>query len=164
MKTLLILRHAKSSWSHPGLADHDRPLNKRGKRDAPRIGELLRSEDLLPDLIVSSSARRARATTEIIAERSGYEGEIRLERDLYAAGPEAFIDVLGGLPDEIKSVMLVAHNPGLEEWLEALTGEYQPLPTASLAQVRLSIEGWKELNEETEGELVNLWRPKELAD
>jgi len=163
VKTLLILRHAKSSWSDPALADHDRPLNKRGKKDAPRIGALLRREDLVPELIISSTARRARATAEIVAEHSGCEGQIRLERDLYASGPEAYLQVLAALPDEYRRVMVVGHNPGLEELLEALTGDYERLPTAALAQVRLPIKRWRELAEETSGELVHVWIPKELG-
>lgn len=162
MKTLLILRHAKSSWSNPGLADHDRPLNKRGKKDAPRMGELLRHEDLVPELIISSSARRARSTAELVAEHSGCEGPLWLERDLYAAGAEAYLGVLVAIPDEYRRVMVVGHNPDLEELLEALIGEYERLPTAALAQVSLPIDSWRDLDEETEAELVNLWRPKEL--
>jgi len=163
VKTLLVLRHAKSSWGDPALADHDRPLNKRGKKDAPRIGALLRREDLTPELIISSTARRARTTAEIVVEHSGCEGQLRLERDLYAAGPEAYLQVLAELPDEYQRVMLVGHNPGLEELLEMLTGDYERLPTAALAQVRLPIKRWRDLAEEASGELVNLWRPKELG-
>jgi len=164
MKTLLILRHAKSSWGAPSLADHDRPLNKRGKRDAPRIGELLRREELVPQLILSSTARRARSTAELVSEHSGCEGPLRLERDLYAAGGEAYLEALAKLPDEYQRVLLVGHNPGLEELLEALCGEYQRLPTAALAQVSLPIERWRDLSDDTQGALVNLWRPKELRD
>ena len=75
MKTLLIFRHAKSSWKHPELADHDRSLNKRGKLDAPMMGELLRNEDALPELILSSSANRARTTAELFIEGSGFDGD-----------------------------------------------------------------------------------------
>jgi phosphohistidine phosphatase len=164
MKTLLLLRHAKSSWGNPGLADHDRPLNKRGKRDAPRIGELLRREELVPHLIISSTARRARVTAELVAEHSGYAGSLRLEADLYAAGAEAYLEGLANLPDEYERVMVVGHNPGLEELLEAIIGGYERLPTAALAEVRLPVQRWRDLNDETEGELVNLWRPKELSD
>ncbi len=77
MKTLLVLRHAKSSWKDSGLADHDRPLNKRGKHDAPRMGTLLAKEDLVPDLIISSSAKRAKSTAEAVAMNCGYDGEIQ---------------------------------------------------------------------------------------
>ena len=163
MKTLLILRHAKSSWKDSSLADHDRPLNKRGKRDAPRMGQLLRQEDLLPELIISSSAKRARTTAEHVAEESGYEGELSFSRDLYAFDAEAYLETINGIPDEYNCVMLVGHNPGMEELIEILTDEYQRFPTAALAQIELPIESWRQVNDDDAGgRLVNLWRPKEL--
>ncbi|MEW5867886.1 MAG: histidine phosphatase family protein [Chloroflexota bacterium] len=161
MKTLLVLRHAKSSWKEADLSDHDRPLNKRGKRDAPRMGELLRQEDLVPDLILSSTAKRARTTAELVAEASGYEGEIQLLRDLYAAGAEAFVEALQHVSSKYDCVMVVGHNPGLEELLEALTGDYETLPTAALGQVQLPVDEWAELREDTNGRLVSIWRPRE---
>jgi phosphohistidine phosphatase len=164
LKTLLILRHAKSSWLESGLADHDRPLNKRGQRDAPRMGRLLRQEDLVPDLIISSSAVRASKTAQQVIEESGYEGELRLERELYASEPEAYLDILQLLPDEVGRVMVVGHNPGLEELLELLTGDWRRLPTAALAQVSLDLDVWQDLSEETRGKLVNLWLPRQIAD
>lgn len=162
MKTLLILRHAKSDWGTPDAADHDRPLNGRGKRDAPRMGQLLRDEQLVPDLMISSTAKRARKTARLLAEASGYEGEIKLAETLYLAGPEAYLDVLRQTPEVCQSVMVIGHNPGLEELIEALTGETESLSTAALAQVRLPIAHWSELSEDIEGELVNVWRPREL--
>jgi len=164
LKTLLILRHAKSSWRDSELADHDRPLNKRGKQDAPRIGNLLRREDLVPDLIVSSSAKRAHKTAELVIEASGYEGELRLDDELYAADPEGILDALQSLADDYERVMVIGHNPGLEELLELLTGEWQRLPTAALAQVKLRLDSWQDLEEDTQGKLVNLWLPRQLAD
>jgi phosphohistidine phosphatase len=80
MKSVLILRHAKSSWKHPELADHDRPLNRRGKRDTPLMGRLLKKEDLVPEIIISSTATRARSTAEAVAKSSGYKGEIILNK------------------------------------------------------------------------------------
>src|SRR6266496_5933668 len=100
MKSVLVLRHAKSSWKHPELADHDRPLNKRGKRDAPLIGRLLKKEDLVPESIISSTAIRARATAEAVAKASSYKGEIVLNKSLYAAGPEAYLDAMHDVSDE----------------------------------------------------------------
>ena len=161
MKTLLIQRHAKSSWSDASLPDHERPLNKRGKRQAPEMGALLRREDLLPDLILSSTAKRAEKTAEAIAEESGYEGEIRLSRDLYAAPPEAYLEALHDLPDEFSRVMVVGHNPGLEELLDVLTGESASLPTAALAQVALGIERWAQVSQAPLGKLVSIWLPAE---
>lgn len=164
MKTLLILRHAKSSWKYDELADHDRPLKNRGRRDAPRIGRLLAENDLLPDLIISSTARRTRRTAELVSEHSGYDGEILLERDLYAAEPEAYQDALRRLGGEHACVMVVGHNPGLEDLLEELTGDWERLPTAALAQVELPIDEWTQFDEGIDGRLVGLWRPKELPE
>ena len=162
MKTLLILRHAKSSWDDPELADIDRPLNKRGKQDAPRMGKLLRSEDLVPDLILSSPARRARKTAQEVSEESGYPGKIEVQPDFYPGDPEAYIQALRSLADEHQRVMVVGHNPGLEELVDALTGESVALPTAALAQVSLPVERWSQLDDSVEGQLINVWRVKEL--
>jgi phosphohistidine phosphatase len=167
MKTLLILRHAKSSWKDDTLPDQDRPLNKRGKAEAPRMGRLLRDQDLVPDLILSSDARRARATAEMVAEESRFEGEITFLRELYAAEPEAYLDALATMGGDAACVMVVGHNPGLEELLQELTGEYLPLPTAALAQVNLPLSRWSDINTDLEaagiqGKLVNLWSPKDL--
>lgn len=162
MKTLLILRHGKSSWNNLRLADHDRPLKARGKRDAPRMGRLVREEELTPDLIISSTAERALATAELAALACDYDGEIETTRDFYHGAPEDYLERLQTLPDGVGCVMVVGHNPGMEELITVLTGEEESFPTAALAQVALSIERWTELDEATEGELVNLWRPKEL--
>jgi phosphohistidine phosphatase len=161
MKTLLLLRHAKSSWKDNSLADHDRPLNQRGKRDAPRMGKLMREEGLVPDLILTSSARRALSTAKLAAEASGFEGEMEVSRDLYAAGPENFIEALEALPDQYHTVLTVGHNPGMEELLEALTEESQAMPTAALAQIEMPIDHWTDIEDAT-GRLVNLWLPRNL--
>ena len=161
MKTVLILRHAKSSWSG-NTGDHDRPLNNRGRRDAPRIGELLRAEELLPDLILTSTAVRAHTTARLVVEASGFEGSIESLRSLYHGAPEDFIRALRALPDTYDRVLVVAHNPGLEELLEELTGEDEVLPTAALAHVSLPVLRWSQIRANGSGELVNLWRPREL--
>ena len=162
MKTLLILRHAKSSWSNLGLADIDRPLNKRGKRDAPRIGALLREEDLVPDLIISSPALRARKTAKAVSDNSGYEGEIEIQGEFYPGDPDSFIEAFYSIPNQIERILIIAHNPGLEELLYVLTGESARMPTSALAQVSLPVDRWLDLDDDTEGKLVNLWRVKEL--
>ncbi len=163
MKTLLILRHAKSSWKDETLPDHERPLNKRGKQSAPLMGELIRREGLLPDFVLCSTAKRARQTADLVAEASDYQGEIEYLRELYAAPPQAYLQALSKLDDRYERVMVVGHNPGLEELLQALTGEMQPLPTAALAQVELPIQQWAEVKSVRRGKLVEIWRPKELG-
>ena len=146
------------------LTDHDRPLKKRGKRDAPRMGRLLREEGLVPDLILSSTAKRALETAVLVADASGYEGDIDVRREFYPGYPDAYIDVLRETADEYRIMMVVGHNPGLEELLELLTEAGEFLPTAALAQVALPVQSWYELNYETSGEMVNLWRPREFQD
>lgn len=162
MKTLLVLRHAKSSWKNENLADFARPLNNRGKRDAPRMGELIRREDIVPDLIISSSAKRALTTAEAVAMACGYESEIRATRAFYHAWSDDYIEELNEVPDEYVTVMIVGHNPGLEGLVEELTGEWSSMPTAALAQIVLEIEQWSELSIDSPGVLVNTWLPREL--
>ena len=163
MKTLLILRHAKSSWSNPGLADIDRPLNKRGKRDAPRIGAFLYEQDLVPDMILISPAVRARKTAQAVSEACIYPGDIKVVSDFYPGDPDTFIETLISVPDQIERLMIVAHNPGLEELLYVLAGESARMPTSALAQVTLPVEAWHDLDDEVEGRLENLWLVKELS-
>ena len=162
MKTLLLLRHAKSSWDNSELADHDRPLNGRGRHDAPRMGQLMAQHDLTPDLIVTSAARRAATTAELVALAAEYSGDIRYTDELYLADPETFLDVAGDTPDNVARLLLVGHNPGIEELVSTLAGREERMPTAALACFRLAVESWKDVNEETAAELLHLWRPKEL--
>lgn len=162
MKTLFLMRHAKSSWKDQSLADHDRPLNKRGKNDAPRMGQLLLEQGFQPNRWLSSTALRARTTAEILATTMGFEGEIELRPNLYHGEPEDYIAAISELEDTAKSVIIFGHNPGLEELFEQLTGEEEFLPTAALAHVELPIVCWNDLNKNTVGQLINLWRPKEL--
>ncbi len=164
MKTLLILRHAKSSWGEPTLSDHDRPLNNRGRRDAPRMGQLIKDEGLTPDLIVTSTALRARTTAVEVATVCDFDGQIERTESLYHACPDDYIQFLRGVSDEHNSVMVVGHNPCLEELVEALSGERQSMPTAALAHLALKIDHWTELTLRAPGRLVNIWRPKEILE
>ncbi len=162
LKTLLILRHAKSSWNHPNRADIDRPLNGRGKRDAPRMGKLLVHENLVPDAIVSSSAVRARMTSEAVALASGFDGTFEIADELYAADTRDYLGCIRERPDRERRVLVVGHNPTVEDLIEQLTGEDERMPTAALAQIALSIDAWSELTLNGEGTLIHLWRPRDL--
>jgi len=164
MKTLLILRHAKSSWKEEHLSDHDRPLNKRGRHDAPMMGKLIGKKGLQPQLIICSGAKRARETVKLVTEACGYKGELRFSEALYAAAAEAYISVLKALDDSYERVMVVGHNPGLEELLEGFTKEAQRLPTAALAQLTLPVKRWHELEGSTDGRLTGLWVPRQLSE
>lgn len=162
MKTLLLLRHGKSSWSDPSLADIERPLKKRGRRDAARVGVFLAARDALPDAIVSSPARRAIETARLFAEACDYGGAIVEAGDLYGAGPGDVLYVARQVDPFVGRLMIVGHNPCLEElWFE-LTGEDERMPTAALAEVRLWLDDWRRLDSNVESEAVGLWTPAEM--
>ena len=155
------MRHAKSSWNEESLPDHDRPLNKRGKRDAPRMARLLEEQGLVPDRILSSTALRAQSTAKLVAEHAGRSEAMELRPELYHADPAAIIAVLQELEDADALVLVVGHNPGLEKLLEVLTGEAEHLPTAAIAWIEAPIAHWRDLGN-TPARLIELWRPKEL--
>jgi len=162
MKTLLVLRHAKSSWNDPDVADHERPLNKRGRRDAPRMGRLLEELDLVPEIVLCSTATRARATVELVLEAGAYGGDVVYDESLYHADPATVIAALGDIPDGVERALIVGHNPGHEALLVRLTGVFETMPTAALAQIDLPIEHWADLDDLVDARLVHVWRPKEL--
>ena len=163
MKTLLVLRHAKSSWDDASLDDRERPLNARGRRDAPRMGDLLRDTRLVPDLIITSDAVRAHTTAVAVAEAAGYNRDLVVDPQLYHADPDDIVAVLQSVDDAAaRTVMIVGHNPGLEELVEQLTDESHDLPTAALVHLALPIQSWRSLTAATPATLVALWRPKEL--
>jgi phosphohistidine phosphatase len=162
MKTLLVLRHAKSSWNDSALDDHERPLNERGLRDAPRMGALVREHGLRPDVVLSSDAVRARLTAEAVAEAARYAGDVLVDPRLYLACPADILSLLPTVRENAETVMIVGHNPGLEQLVEQLTGEREDLPTAALAQIELPIDQWQDLDLSTRGTLVGLWRPGDL--
>lgn len=164
MKTLFLLRHAKSSWSDSGLPDFERPLNKRGRKTAPLMGRFIAERGLTPDCIVSSTALRAQQTAEAVAEHCGFGGEIISTGDLYPTSPGRCFEVLLTMPDEAGSVMLVGHNPGIEEFLSHLTDYYEAIQTCVLSQIELDIDDWTDLAPETRGRLIEVFRPRELFD
>ena len=162
MKTLLLMRHAKSSWKDSALKDIDRPLTKRGQKNAARMGELLKESGLCPQFILSSPAHRARQTAEIVAKKCGFKGSIQYYDSFYMAEPEDYIKKLIKQPDGMDSIMVIGHNPGLEGLMQILSGQVEALPTAAIASITLPIEHWSELTEKTEGKLNEIRRPKDL--
>lgn len=162
MKTLLLMRHAKSSWVNSSLADHDRPLNSRGRRDAPRMGTFLNQQDLIPDVILASTARRAQDTTKGLLETLHFDGEVSRHRALYHSDRHTYLDLLSELPEGIACAMIVGHNPDMDYFLEQTCGVYEHMPTASIAVIRFEITSWAGLDEDTEGIFVNLWKPREI--
>lgn len=161
MKSILIMRHGKSSWKDSSLPDNKRPLKKRGRKDSARIGELLKKHDLIPDLLLSSPAKRARQTAEVVAEAMEFDGEIEFVDAFYMAEPESFFGILRSLPD-VGRIMIIGHNPGLETLVHLLADEINSMPTAALACIELPIEEWSQLDLDVCGDLKLLWRPRDL--
>ncbi len=162
MKTVFIMRHAKSDWSQDGTPDHDRPLNQRGLRDAPRMGTLLATLGVTVDLVVSSTATRARTTAEAVVASAQWKIPIHLNQELYLAPPDTWIEALQNLPDSCKNILLVGHNPGMTELVTVLTGETVSMATAAIAEVSLSLPNWSELNVRRQHELIEHYYPKGL--
>lgn len=164
MKTLLLMRHAKSSWKQENLSDHERPLKKRGRKDAKQIAKIIKEQDLIPDLILSSSAVRAVETAEVIVKSLDYKNEIIYSDALYMGEPGDFVDVLKTLDKHVDKVMIVAHNPGLEAYLQIIDGEIESMPTAALGYLVVNIDKWKDISFDTMGDLIGFWTPKSIED
>ena len=161
MKTLLLLRHAKSSWDDPTLRDFDRPLNKRGLRAAPLMAAHMRRKKLRPALVVSSPAERARQTAALVVEHAGLASQPRFDERVYDAELSRLVEVVSQLDDASDEVLLVGHNPGMEELLTYLTAEHERMPTAALARLELDVDKWADVRERC-GRLAWVARPKEL--
>src|SRR2546423_3333864 len=146
MKTLLLIRHAKSSWDQPGVDDFDRPLNERGKKDAPEMAKRLKDKKIHIDLFVSSPAKRARRTARFFAkEWDVKKDEIKLVDGLYMAGPSAFLKAIEDLDNKKDSVALFAHNPGITELANLLTNVHiDDMPTCSVFAVQADTNSWQE--------------------
>ena len=161
MKTLILVRHAKSSWTDPALPDRDRPLNDRGKRDAPKMARRLARDNLKPDLILSSPARRARKTARILAKALDYDFEdIRLDDGLYAVEADDLTEVIRRLGDKPQCVMLVGHNPELTELAHGLSSKIAYMPTCAVAVFEFEIRSWSAAGREKPAS-VTFYAPKQ---
>ena len=166
---LFLLRHAKSSWDDPEIDDHDRPLAPRGRRAAARIADYATKRAIRPDLILCSSAKRARQTLERIAPSLGRDAEIHIERSLYGATEDRLLERLHVVPDEADSVMMIGHNPGVQDLALLLAKEGRlrttledKFPTAGLATLAFGSLAWKDVDTES-GELVDFAVPRRLG-
>lgn len=154
MPSLLLLRHAKSDWSEPGLGDFDRPLNKRGRKAAPLVGRYLRKAGLEPDLVLCSAARRAQETWELAAAELKRAAPVKTLRSLYLAPPSRLLAAIQRLPDAPERILMVGHNPGMEHLAAQLAGRgdssartqmQEKFPTAALAVLNLDGRPWDAL-------------------
>ena len=149
MKTVFLVRHAKSSWDDTALPDKDRPLNDRGKRDAPKMGERLAKRDVKPDLILSSPARRALATAEIIAKKLDYKlKNIVVDDRLYAVDADDLLDAIRKLGDKSMRVMLFGHNPEVTELAHRLSSKITHMPTCAVAEFTFDAKSWANIGED----------------
>lgn len=147
MKTLYLVRHAKSSWDDPFMDDFDRPLNSRGRSDAPRMGKRLKERDPHPDMLISSPSERALSTCVIIAEKIGYSlNNIHTDSRLYHASEEQLLSIVRGFNDANDEIMIVGHNPGLTDFANRLSHEpvTDNVPTCGIIGMRLPVSSWKD--------------------
>jgi phosphohistidine phosphatase len=161
MKTLLLLRHAKSDWDDSSMRDFDRPLAPRGLRDAPRIGKALRKRGPLPDLIISSPAARAKATIEAVVKGAGLTTHIEFDEAIYGATSAELLTLIRRLPDSSSCTLMVGHNPGFEDLVGRLTRARDRMPTATLACMEFLVDHWEDV-EDGKGRLASHLTPKQL--
>jgi len=161
MKRLYLIRHAKSSWADHHLSDFDRPLSNRGRRDAPKIGEVLKSKKVKPDLVISSTAKRALNTAKILVNMLDYPIEnITESSTIYEATTQNILNVINDIDDENNSVMLFGHNPGFTVLANLLGDKYiDNMPTCAVAELELNVSSWKDVQSDS-GKLVGFEYPK----
>ena len=161
MRTLYLLRHAKSSWNDASLRDFDRPLKERGREAAEVVGKRLAKEKLKHPLVICSPAVRTRETAEIILESAKIKADERFDERIYEASLRDLLLVVSDIPDDVPVAIMIGHNPGFEELLAYLTGESRHMPTCALAKIKL--DGWENVRA-GEGSLEWFTTPKELSD
>ena len=161
MRVLYLLRHAKSSWNDAGLRDFDRPLKKRGREAAERIGQRIAEERLSNPLVIGSPAVRTRETAEIVLETANLQVEPRFDDRIYEASLGELRLIVTEIPDDREVAIMIGHNPGFEELLSFLTGEHRGMPTCALAKIGFGDVSWKDVRA---GELEWFIAPKELPD
>jgi phosphohistidine phosphatase len=172
MRTLLLLRHAKSSWDDPGLEDFDRPLAPRGEKAAPLMAAYLTNAGPRPDLVLCSPAVRARQTWSLVARSLGDAIDVKELRGLYLGAPSRLLEAVHRAPDQATCVMLVGHNPGMEHLAMALAGPaskpkamaklHAKFPTAALAEIEFDAAAWRDIGAGA-GRLTRFVRPKDLV-
>jgi len=165
MKKLYLVRHAKSTRQYTELPDFERPLNNRGRADAPIMGEVLRGMKIIPDLIISSPATRAIATARLMAEHLDYPlNKIVVNEDIYEAWLEDLVNVLKGVNSSHISVMLIGHNPGLQLLAEYVTDfPFDNIPTCGVLGIELMLDNWKDIRKSS-GKTLFFEKPKKESE
>jgi phosphohistidine phosphatase len=163
MKHLYLIRHAKSSWDNQTLSDFDRPLNDRGNATAPLMADLLKSQGIKPDLLITSPANRAISTCKFFADAFAYPHElIQQESTIYEAVPDDLYKIIHAIDNRYKTVMLFGHNPTISYFLDQYINDYLPeVPTCGVSIFKLNVENWKDFNP-TNVKFVSLLEPKKM--
>ncbi len=161
MLTLYLLRHAKSSWADESMRDFERPLANRGREACASIGEFIKEKGIDFDLILVSTAVRTRETIELVKERANFNGEVRFDERIYEATMSQLLEVISQVDDDRESVLLVGHNPGIEDLLALLTGEHVHVTTATFAKINIKAPTWS-ANLANNGTLDWIVHPKDL--
>ena len=161
--SLILMRHAKSDWSDGSLTDHDRPLNRRGKRDAPRMAKWLAAMHCIPELLLCSSSTRTKETASLMMDAWDTTPEIEFSRDLYHASPDAILDAVKSMAKDQTKLMVLAHNPGMAYLVSTLAGESMDMPTAAIGIFSVSC-AWYELTPKSSVRMTEFMRPKALED
>lgn len=161
MLTLFLCRHAKSSWDEPGLSDKDRPLNARGKNDAPMMGRMLENREENPDLIISSPAERAFKTAKLISDELGYrQKDIIVDNRIYMAGIDDFIEVLKECRNKDKTIMIFSHNYGITDFANYISSSrIDNIPTCGIVKIKFEFSNWEKIKKE-KGKLEYFIYPK----
>ena len=149
MRTLYLIRHAKSSWDNPGLRDFNRPLNERGQRDAPLMAALIAKMGIKPDLIVSSPARRAITTAQFFADAMGIADEdIVRNQDIYEAYPQEILRLISELPESAETVFMFGHNPTFTDVANRFSDDFiENIPTCGIVRIESPADSWRSFYE-----------------
>ncbi|MFW2378350.1 SixA phosphatase family protein [Aliarcobacter butzleri] len=160
MKKLILIRHAKSDWSNPFLDDFLRPLNKRGKKNAPLMAKVLKEKNIRPDLIISSPSLRTKQTLEYFIKELNYKDEVKLEESIYEAPYENLLKVIKDIPNIHKIVFLIGHNPGLCDLTNFLVDKsFENIPTCGIVEIDFNAKSWQDISKENSN-LISFEYPK----
>ncbi len=159
MKKVYIIRHAKSSWKDTTLDDFDRPLNKRGRRDAPFMGKKLKKQNIVPDIILASPALRSKITAEVIAKKVKYFKDIVFDKSLYESSVSELYSALIKIDDENSIAFLFGHNTGINMFVETFVGLYENIPTCGVVEIEFDCDSWKDITKQN-AKLVSFDYPK----
>ncbi len=164
MKKILLMRHAKSSWDNENLSDHDRPLNSRGLGAAEFMGQFLRENNLIPDQIIGSTALRVKETIKIMLQQWKSQTPFEFRKDLYLASAHSYAQAFATVDENATTVMLVAHNPGLEVIVSRLMNSDEAFPTATIAEVQVDADSFYTASKRIDlWQIQNIYRPKEVG-